>query len=166
MLLGNNYADRKDKILLALGYIDLDAAFHVDEPPIPMISITQNERATYGRWKQSNHLSLILNEPYVSKSIKGSIPKYNKVRDYMKAIEKQFISSDILMKKFSSITHDKSRSMWQHIIEIRDIATQLRFLEVEIFRSFLVYFIFNSLPLEYDGWFKMFYNICKKKMVN
>lgn len=111
MLLGNNYADRKDKILLALGYIDLDAAFHVDEPPIPMISITQNERATYGRWKQSNHLSLILNEPYVSKSIKGSIPKYNKVRDYMKAIEKQFISSDILMKKFSSITHDKSRSM-------------------------------------------------------
>lgn len=47
-------------------------------------------------------------------------------------------------------------------MKMRDIATQLRSLKVEIFELFLVYLILNSLPPEYEP-FKVFFNIYKKK---
>lgn len=45
---------------------------------------------------------------------------------------------------------------------MRDIATQLKFLEVKICDPFLVYFILNYLPAEY-GLFKIFYDTQKGK---
>ena len=46
-------------------------------------------------------------------------------------------------------------------MEIRDIAAQLKSLEVEISNSFLVHLILNSLPIEY-GPFKISYNTHKE----
>ena len=85
----------------------------------------------------------------------------------MKAIEEQFVSSDkslasTLMKKLSSMKHDKSRGVRDHIMEMRDIAAKLKSLEVDISESFLVHFILNSLPTEY-GPFKISYNTHKDK---
>jgi hypothetical protein len=38
------------------------------------------------------------------------------------------------------------KSVHEHIMDMRDIATQLKSLEIEILESFLVNFILNSLP--------------------
>ena len=67
-----------------------------------------------------------------------------------------------LMKKLSGMKHNSSKSVCEHIMEMRDIATQLKKIEVEITESFLVTFILNSLPTEY-GPFKIFY---KRKSVS
>ena len=45
---------------------------------------------------------------------------------------------------------------------MRDIAAQLKTLEVEMFNSFLVHFILNTLPQQY-GPFKISYNTHKDK---
>ena len=45
---------------------------------------------------------------------------------------------------------------------MQDILTQLKKLEVDMFQSFLVHFILNTLPLEY-GLFKISYNTHKEK---
>ncbi|XP_059450912.1 uncharacterized protein LOC132181688 [Corylus avellana] len=66
------------------------------------------------------------------------------------------------MNKLSIMKHDKSRSVREHIMEMRDIAAQLKSLEIEISESFLVHFILNSLPVEY-GPFKISYNTHKEK---
>ena len=58
--------------------------------------------------------------------------------------------------------HNKSRSVHEHIMEMRDIAAQLKSLEIEILESFVVHFILNSLPAEY-GPFKISYNTHKEK---
>lgn len=84
----------------------------------------------------------------------------------MKAIKKQFVSSNkalanTLIKMLLGITHYKSKSVQEQIMEIRDITAQLRSPDVKI-KSFLVYFILNSLPSKY-GPFKISYNIHKKK---
>ena len=50
----------------------------------------------------------------------------------------------------------------EHIMEMRDIVAQLKSLEIEMFESFLVHFILNSLPFEY-GPFKILYNTHKEK---
>ncbi|XP_038977899.1 uncharacterized protein LOC120108385 [Phoenix dactylifera] len=147
--------------------MDLDLALRVDEPAVPTESSPAVERMGYERWERSNRLSLMLIKAYVSKSIRGSIPQCDKVKDYIKAIEEQFVSSDkalanTLLNKLSMMKHPKSRSVREHIMEMRDIAAQLKSLEIEISESFLVHFMLNSLPAEY-GPFKISYNTHKEK---
>ena len=147
--------------------MELDLALHVDERPTPMDTNMLEERANYQQWEQSNRLSLILIKYHISKSIRGSIPSCDKVKAYMKAIEEQFVSFDkslasTLIKKLSSMKHDKSRGVCDRIMEMRDIFAKLKSLEVDIFESFLVHFIPNSLLTNY-GPFKMSYNIHKDK---
>ncbi|GAV66929.1 UBN2_2 domain-containing protein [Cephalotus follicularis] len=111
--------------------MDIDLALHENEPPIP------TELTAYESWERSNHLSLMLIKSHLSKSIRGSILDCDKVADYMKSVEEQFFRSDkalasTLMKKLSGIRFNNSKSVREHIMEMRDIATQLRSLEVEI----------------------------------
>ena len=47
-------------------------------------------------------------------------------------------------------------------MEMRDIVVQLKSLEIEMSESFLVHFILNSLPFEYEP-FKISYNTHKEK---
>ncbi|XP_027124206.1 uncharacterized protein [Coffea arabica] len=146
---------------------DLDLALHENEPPIPMDSSLSNEKAAYERWERSNHLNLKLIKSHNNQSIKGSIPDCDPVKAYMKAIDEQFVSSDkvlasSLMKKFARMTFDKSGSVREHIMEMKDIAAKLKSLKVEISVSFLVHFILNSLPLKYTL-FKISYNTHKEE---
>ena len=50
----------------------------------------------------------------------------------------------------------------EHIIQMRDIATQLKNLEVGMSESFLVHYILNTLPQQY-GPLKISYNTYKHK---
>jgi hypothetical protein len=59
-----------------------------------------------------------------------------------------------LAKRLSSQTFDSSKNVCEHVMEMRDIAAQLKSLEVEIFDSVLVHLILNSLPSQY-GPFKI-----------
>ncbi|GMP42000.1 hypothetical protein CsSME_00011892 [Camellia sinensis var. sinensis] len=122
--------------------MDLDLALRVDEPPIPTESSTLTERASYERWERSNHLSLTLIKSHISKGIRGSIPDCDKVKVFMKAIEEQFVTPDkalanTLVKKLSSMRLNGSKGVHEHIMEMRDIAAQLKTLETEISESFL-----------------------------
>ncbi|KAK4400627.1 hypothetical protein Sango_1168800 [Sesamum angolense] len=147
--------------------MDLDLAFRVDEPPIPTDSSTPTEKASYELWERSNRLSLMLIKKHISKGIRGSIPECTKVKDFLKAIEDQYVRSDkalasTLMKRLSDVKYNGSRSVREHIMHMRDIAAQLKPLEVDISKPFLVHLILNSLPKEY-GPFKITYNAQKEK---
>ena len=64
--------------------------------------------------------------------------------------------------KFSSICIISVRGVRQHIMQMRDIATQLKKLGIDMSESFLVHFILNTLPHQY-GPFKISYNTHKDK---
>ncbi|XP_028114160.1 uncharacterized protein LOC114312148 [Camellia sinensis] len=164
---GDNFSNWKDKILLTLGCMDLDLALRVDEPPEPTDESSAAEKSAYDKWERSNRLSLMLIKSHISQSIRGLIPPSDKVKNYMRAIEEQFVSSDkalasTLMNKLSGMKHNNSRSVCKHIMEMRDIAARLKSLEIEISESFLVNFILNSLPVEYEA-FQISYNTQKEK---
>ena len=89
------------------------------------------------------------------------------MKEYLNAIEQQFETSNkalasTLMTKMCSMKFNGTKGVREHIMEMRDIATQLKSLEIEMLESFLVHFILNSLPSEY-GPFKISYNIHKEK---
>ncbi|XP_062162065.1 uncharacterized protein LOC133869115 [Alnus glutinosa] len=101
-------------------------------------------------------------QSHIAKGIRGSIPECSKAKDFLKAVEAQFVSStkaiaNTLMKRLSSQTFDSSKNVREHIMEMRDIVAQLKSLEVGISNSFLVHLILNSLPSQY-GPFKISYN--------
>ncbi|KAL5731122.1 hypothetical protein ACHQM5_003880 [Ranunculus cassubicifolius] len=147
--------------------MDLDLALRVDEPPALTETSTVAEKNYYEQWERSNRLSIILIQSHMKKNIRGSIPKVDKVKDYLKAVEEQFARSEkalasTLLNKLSSMKYYGDKGVREHIMEMRDISTELKSLEMEISDSFLVHFILNSLPAEY-GPFKISYNTHKDK---
>lgn len=89
MLIGKNFLNWKEKILLTLECMDLDLALRIDEPPIPTESSTSAERTSYEQWERSNHLSSILIKSHVGKVFRGSKPKCTKAKDFINAVEQQ-----------------------------------------------------------------------------
>eukprot|EP00253_Pinus_taeda_P032487 PITA_32487 len=103
----------------------------------------------------------------ISTGIRGSVDQREKVRDLLKAIDDQFITSDkalasTLIMEFSSLRLTSVNCVREHIMQMRDTMAQLKKLEVEISNSFLVHYILNTLPHQY-GPFKISYNTHKNK---
>ena len=81
----------------------------------------------------------------------GSVDQHEKVWDLLKVIDDQFITSNkalasTLIMKFSSLRLTSVKGVREYIMQMRDIWAQLKKPEVDMFESFLVHFILNSLP--------------------
>ena len=103
----------------------------------------------------------------ISTSVCGSIGKHKNVKSLLKARDDQFETSDkalasILMVKLSSMRLTGMKGVREHIMQMRDIATRLKTLEVEMSDSFLMHYILNSLSHQY-GPFRFSYNTHKDK---
>ncbi|PKI49682.1 hypothetical protein CRG98_029927 [Punica granatum] len=66
------------------------------------------------------------------------------------------------MKRLTSKTFNSSKGVHAHITEIKDLTAQLKTLKIDISEPFLVHFILNSLPAEYEP-FKISYNTQKEE---
>ena len=51
MSIGDNYNDWEESIIFLLGFMDLDLALHVDEPPITTESSAPNDKLDYKWWE-------------------------------------------------------------------------------------------------------------------
>ncbi|KAA8547139.1 hypothetical protein F0562_003595 [Nyssa sinensis] len=104
----------KERVLLHLGWMDIDYATRKDEPPAVTNTSTEAEIALYEHWEGSNRLSVMFIKTKISVGIRGSIDQHTKVRDLLKAIDEQFVTSDkalasTLIMKFCSIRLDTVR---------------------------------------------------------
>ncbi|KAF7810492.1 Retrovirus-related Pol polyprotein from transposon TNT 1-94 [Senna tora] len=138
-----------------------------EEPLVPTTASTLAEIALYERWERSNRISLMLIKSRIRANIRGSIPDEEKFKDYVKPIDEQFASLDktltsTLMAQLSSMKYTGTKVVCEHIMQMRDIAAQLKSLNIEIIDSFLVQLILNSLPSQF-GPFKITYNTQKEK---
>ncbi|XP_073025106.1 uncharacterized protein [Primulina eburnea] len=166
-LKGDNYKIWKERILLQLGWMDIDYAIRKDEP----YAITENsipdDVDLYEKWERSNRLCVMFIKTKISAGKRGSVDQHNNVKELLKAINEQFQSSDkalasTLIMEFSSLRLTSVRGVREHIMKMRDIAARLKTLEVEISETFLVHYILCTLPQQY-GPFKISYNTHKDK---
>ena len=72
-LRGDNYKVWKERILLHLGWMDIDYAIRKDEPPAVTEESTLGEIALYERWERSNRLSAMFIKTKITASIRGSV---------------------------------------------------------------------------------------------
>ncbi|KAA8527319.1 hypothetical protein F0562_034584 [Nyssa sinensis] len=124
----------KERVLLHLGWMDIDYAIRKDEPPSVTDTSTEAEIALYEHWERSNRLSVMFIKTKISAGIRGSADQHTKVRDLLKAIDEQFVTSDkalasTLIMKFCSTRLDIVKGVREHIMKMRDTAAQLKKLE-------------------------------------
>ena len=166
-LKGDNYKVWRERILLHLGWMDIDYAIRKDEPLGITETSTPDVVDLYEKWEKSNRLSVMFIKTNISASICSSVDQHEKVKDLLKAINDQFITSykalaSTFIMQFSSLKLQGIRGVHDHIMRIRDIVAQLKALEVTMSGSFLVHYILCTLPLQYAP-FKISYNTHKDK---
>ncbi|WKA00006.1 hypothetical protein VitviT2T_018403 [Vitis vinifera] len=147
--------------------MDIDYVIRKDEPPKITDTNTPNQILLYERWEKSNHLNVMYIKTKISAGLRGSIEQHENVRELLKTINEQLITSDkalasTLIMKFTSLKLTSIKGVREHIMEMRDVMAQLKKLEVEMSESFLVHFILNTLLPQYEP-FKIFYNTHKDK---
>jgi len=74
--------------------MDIDYAIRKDEPPGITETSTPDVVSLYEKWEKSNRPSVMFIKTNISTSIHSSINQHEKVKDLLKAIDDQFITSD------------------------------------------------------------------------
>ena len=87
-LRGDNYKVWKERILLHLGWMDIDYAIRKEEPDPITETSTAEAVCLYDKWERSNRLSMMFITTKISASIRGSVEQINKVKPLLKAIDK------------------------------------------------------------------------------
>lgn len=99
--------------------MDIDYAIRKDEPPALTNTSTVVDITLYERWERSNRLSMMFIKTKISVGIRGSIDQHEKVRDLLKAIYDQFVTSDkalasTLIIQFSSLRVTSVKGVREH----------------------------------------------------
>nr|VDD10182.1 unnamed protein product [Brassica oleracea] len=130
---------------------------------------SESEKSRYERWERSNRLSLNLMRLTMAESIKPSMPKTEKAREFLEKIkecsqselaDKSIVGS--LMNELTTKKFDWSQPIHDHLTHMSNLAAKLTTLGMEVHEQFLVQFIMNSLPLEFSQ-FQVNYNTIKDK---
>ena len=117
--------------------MDIDYVIRKDEPHKIADTSTLDEILLYECWEKSNRLSVMCIKTKISVGIRGSIKQHENVRELLKAIDEQFVTSDkalanTLIMKFTSLNLTDIRGVREHIMGMRNIVAQLKKLEVEM----------------------------------
>ncbi|XP_068666570.1 uncharacterized protein [Aristolochia californica] len=133
--------------------MDIDYAIRKDEPLVITDTSTAAEITLYERWERSNRLSVMFIKTKIVAGLHGSVEQYENVKDLLKAIDAQFVTSNkalasTLIMKFSSLKHTSMRGVREYIMQMRNI---------DMSESFVVHYILISLMHQY-GPFKISYN--------
>ncbi|KAK9725947.1 hypothetical protein RND81_05G179600 [Saponaria officinalis] len=85
---GLSYDEWSEQIRFTLGIMALDLAILSDEEPSAITDkSSKDEISLYETWERSNRLSLNLMRLTMAESIKPSMPKTEKAREFMKKIK-------------------------------------------------------------------------------
>ena len=147
--------------------MDIDCTIRNDEPDPITETSTVEAVCLYDKWERSNCLSVMFIKTKISAGIRSSVEQIYKVKSLLKAIDEQFVTfekalASTLIMQFSFTKLTGIREVRNHIMRIRDIAAQLKSLEVTTSDTFLIHYILNTLPQQYSP-FKITYNTHKDK---
>ena len=103
----------------------------------------------------------------IANNIKSTLPECDITKEFFKTVEERFHSADqslagTLMVELTTMKFDGTCRMYEHILEMSNLAAKLKALGMHVDESFLVQFILHSLPLQY-GSFQIHYNTIKDK---
>ncbi|XP_019173855.1 PREDICTED: uncharacterized protein LOC109169429 [Ipomoea nil] len=151
----DNHKEWKDDILLQLRLLELDYAVLNEEPPEVNEESTGEAMQLREQWEKSNGLCVLFIKSRISRKIRFCFEDIRKVKPLLKAIDDNFIVSKkilaiTLVMKFRNLRLSTIKGTRKHIMQLMDIAAQLKKLEIIVPDDFLVRFALDTLPQEYN----------------
>ena len=168
MLNGTNFSNWKEQVQFHLGVLDLDIALHEFEKPlIPTDTSSVEENDLYKTWEKSNRLNIMFMQMTIAKNIKTTPQKTDDAKEFLTKVAEHFKTNDkslagTLMAKLTTMKFDGTCGIQEHVLEMTNLAAQLKTLGMNVDEFFLVQFILNFLPPQY-GPFQINYNTMKDK---
>ncbi|XP_019157425.1 PREDICTED: uncharacterized protein LOC109153990, partial [Ipomoea nil] len=161
ILNGDNYKEWKYAILLQLRLLELDYAVLNEQPPEVTEESIGEAKQLRARWVKSNGLCVLFIKSRISTKVRFYFEDIKKAKPLLKAIDDNFIESKkvlaiTLIMKFRNLRLSTVKGTREHIMQLRDIAAQLKKLEIIVPYDFLVRFALDTLPQEYNP-FKISY---------
>uniref|UniRef100_A0A803MAV9 Retrovirus-related Pol polyprotein from transposon TNT 1-94-like beta-barrel domain-containing protein n=1 Tax=Chenopodium quinoa TaxID=63459 RepID=A0A803MAV9_CHEQI len=162
---GSNFAEWQERLQFSLGVLDLDMALITEKPAKITNESTLAQVENYKAWTRSNRLSMMFMRITIASNIKTSLPATKSASEFLKNVEERFKSADkslagTLMDELTTMKYDGQKK--QHILNMSEKAAKLKALGIGIDKSFLVQFILNSLPSQFEP-FKIHYNANSEK---
>ena len=147
---GSNFSNWSEHIRFHLGVLDVDYALDSEKPDEPTDETNDEDRAFYDAWKRSNKLCLGFMRMTIAGNIKTSIPKSDRAKEFLKAVEERFKTADkslagTLMAQLTTMKYNGVHGMQNHILEMTNLAAKLKTLGMIVGESFLIQFILNSV---------------------
>ncbi|XP_024164390.1 uncharacterized protein LOC112171438 [Rosa chinensis] len=153
VLNGLNFSEWCEQVQFHLGALDLDSALQTEKPAALTNESTDEEKVSI--------------RPEKTNTIKTTLPKAEIANEFLKNIEDHFKSADkslagTLMAELTTKKFNGRRSVHEHVLEMANLAAKLKALGMDMDEFFLVQFILNSLPPQYEA-FQINYNTIKDK---
>ena len=132
---GLNFSDWNEQVQFHLGVLDHDLVM-LEEKFVTIIDASNNEeKVHYKTWERSNRLSLMLMRMTVANSIKTTLPKIESAKKFMWLVGECSQTADksvagTLMSTLTTMKFDGSRTMYEHVIEMTNIAARLKTLGI------------------------------------
>ncbi|XP_028063222.1 uncharacterized protein LOC114266519 [Camellia sinensis] len=161
LLTVSNFSEWYEDVQFTLGVLDLDMTLLEDKPVDITEDSTAKQVVLFESWKRANRLSLMFMKMTIENNIKTSLPQTINALEYLKAVEDRFRFADksfssTIMAKLTIIKYDGNRGVQDHILNMANKAVKFKTLGMEVDETFLVQFILNSLPSQFDA-FKIHY---------
>ena len=143
ILNGMNFSDWKEQVQFHLGVLDLDVALESEKPAAITSDSSADEKSTFKAWEKSNRLSLKFMRMTIANNIKSTLPNTENAKEFLKSVEERFKTADkslagTLMAKLTTMKFDGMRGMHEHVLEMTNLAAQLKTLEMNVDEFFLV----------------------------
>ena len=132
---GLNFFDWNEQVQFHLSVLDHDLAM-LEEKFVTIIDVSSNEeKVHYKTWERSNRLSLMLMRMTVTNSIKTALPKTESAKKFMWLVGECSQTADksivgTLMSTLIIMKFDGSRTMYEHVVEMTNIAARLKTLGI------------------------------------
>ena len=144
MLNGTNFWDWKEQVQFHLGVLDLDIALHEFEKPlVPTDTSSAEEKDLYKAWEKLNKLSIMFMRMTIAKNIKTTLPKIDDAKEFLANVAERFKIDDkylagTLMAKLTTMKFDGTCGIQEHVLEMTNLAAQLKTLGMNVDEFFLV----------------------------
>jgi len=161
---GSNFKIWKESLEILLGCMDLDLALRTDKPTS---TEEQPNTANIEKWNRSNRMCLMIIRHSIPESFRGSIAESENAKKFLAQIEKYFAKNEkgeasSLLTSLTSMRYKGNGNIREYIMEMSNLASILKALNVEIKENLLVHLVLISLPAQFTQ-FKISYNTQKDK---
>ncbi|XP_031286640.1 uncharacterized protein LOC116145330 [Pistacia vera] len=142
---GFNYNEWSEQVEYYLGVQNLDLALMTEKPTDLTENSTDEERSFHKKWERSNRLSLKFLRMTMASEIKTSFPATEYAKKFMRLAKETSQSKVVdkshagaLISKLTTMKYDGSRSMYEHVTKMSNIATGIRNMGLSMDKNLLV----------------------------